>query len=214
MEAALIAFGGIILGASIAEILTWWRERRTDRKAAKRVRTMINVEIAQNLDLARDYFDSLMKVYVDDDVPPGYQEPMPDNMSIVYVWRLVSLPLPPWRSAMWESQLSELTTALSESQIMQCHRHYGHIDTVTAVKATLTGLREESLARAQRPEETKTKDRTRSRYYVEAPELWAQCERAFRLLLGAGNPLADDAERLHTAMHHLSEADQAAVPDE
>lgn len=218
MEAALIAFG-VLLGTVMSELSSWWRERRTDRKAARRVRTMINVEIVQNLSLAGDYFDSLKKVYIDDDVPEGYREPEPDNMSIVYVWRLVSLPLPPRRSAMWESQLSELTTALSENQIMQCHRHYGHIVTIATVEATLAGLRAESLSRAERQDEAKTKVITRDRYYrdryyVEGPELWAQCERAFQLMLGAGNPLADEAERMHTAKHYLSEADQAATADE
>jgi len=212
MEAVLVAFG-VILGAAMTELSTWWRERRTDRKAAKRVRTMINVEIAQNLSLARDYFDSLKKIYIDDDVPDRHREPEPDPMWIAYVWRFVSLPLPPWRSAMWESQLAELTTALSENQIMQCHRHYGHIDTVVSVKATLAGLRAESLSQAQRQDETGTKAKIRSRYYDEAPELWAQCERAFNLMLGAGNPLADEAERMNTAKHYLSEAGQAAVPD-
>lgn len=212
MEAALIAFG-VILGTATSELSFWWRERRTNKKAAKRVRTMINVEIAQNLDLASSYFESLRNVYVDDGVPEAYREPEPEDMSIFYVWRLISLPLPPWRNAMWESQLSELTTALSENQIMHCHRHYGHLDTIAAVRATLTELRAESLLRAQRQDETKTKAKTRDRYYDEAPELWAQCERSFRLMLGAGNPLADDAERKNTARHYLSEADQAAVPD-
>lgn len=213
MEAALVAFG-VILGTVMSELSFWLREWRTDKRAAKRVRTMINVEIAQNLDLARDYLESLTKDFVDSGTPPGYRESEPDDISYVHAWRLVSLPLPPWRSVLWESQLSELTTALSEKQIMQCHRHYGHVDTVAAVRATLVGLHAESLSLAQRQDESKARIKIDVRYSDEAPELWAQCERSLRLMLGAGNPLADEAERMNTAKFHLSEADQAAVSNE
>lgn len=217
MEGALIAFGGIILGATISEVLTWWRERRTDRKAAKRVRIMINVEIEQNLELARAYFESLTRDYEEDIPNAYYREPEPEEIPYFRAWRLVSLPLPPWRNAMWQSQLSELTTALSEKQIRQCHRHHAHIDSIASLKATLGGLlearRAESLQLAHLQDKLEVKKREVNRYAQDAPELWAECERAFHLMLGAGNPLADEAERLSTAKLHLSEADQAAVPD-
>ncbi len=192
MEALLVAFG-VILGTVTNDLSSRLRERRSDGKAANRVRTMLRVEIAQNLSLAKTHFAALKIDYAEYGEDQFYEPETTIERREFRAMRLVALPLPPWQHVMWQSQLTELTTALTQVQIERCHAHYGQLDAIANTKATLdvnaTVRRSESFLRAQL--EGKDQPVHRNPYESDAPELWAQCEITFDALLGAGNPLAD-----------------------
>jgi predicted DNA-binding WGR domain protein len=190
VDLTYIAFGAI-LATVLSLIQTWVTERRTDRKTASRVRTVISVEIDQNITLAETYLGQLTRDYYEYD--GDYREPDWDEVALFRAHRLRTLPLPPWRHSMWQSQLSELTMAMNQEQISRCHAHHGYLDTVASIKATLDSFwreqQEASTAFAQLPEEERKKRYQNRSYSENVDELWAQVENALKELIELGNPL-------------------------
>lgn len=178
---------GTILGFALNEIATRLREGRTEKRQIRAVRTMLSLEIDQNFALLRDFWSKVNQV--------DESEQDPDLARLRLARRLIELPLPHWSHKIWESQMPLLATALREEEIRQVHELHNRLDTITAIRSTLSALESEQQEdwRAARTESGGVPRSVAfglSRKFDEnAPGLWMECERVVHEVLDKGNPL-------------------------
>jgi len=185
---AILGVVGIILGFALSELAAWWRQNRTEKKQARAVRTLLTIEIDQNLALLRDWWSEVTDI----DSSLLYDA---DDYYLIPASRLIELPLPSWSHKMWESQSQFLAIALNHEEIRQLSEIHGGIDTIEAIHSALTG------AYAQQQEDLRSvRSKTGSailpfgltlRFTAAARQLWPECKRAASELLTRGNPLAE-----------------------
>lgn len=202
MISAIIGVVGIVIGTILGfvlnEIARWWREKRAEKKQIRAVRTMLSLEIDQNLALLRDFWSKTKDV----DLP----EDKPDRHNLILVRRLSESPLPLWSHKMWESQMPLLATALSEEEIKQVHRHHNKLDAITAIRTQLSTLKEErhqySMLQHEKSKSTEpltrgmeqvrshfSKRKLEKEFCEKASLLWEGCEQIVGDLKHLGNPL-------------------------
>jgi len=184
MEAVLLLIG-TILGFALNELATRLRENRTERKEARAVRTLLSLEIDQNIALLKEWWGEVTEA----DSP----EEDPDHYRRVVANRLIELPLPSWSHKMWESQTLLLPVALKREEIMQVYDIHSGLDRLAAIRSALVAAQREQQEdwRSARGESGGASLLGLSlRFYHIAPQLWPECERIVNELLAKGNPLA------------------------
>ncbi|MGR3309264.1 MAG: hypothetical protein ACUZ77_00670 [Candidatus Brocadiales bacterium] len=165
---------GTILGFGLNEITRLFREKRTEKKQAQAVRTLLSLEIDQNLALLRDFLGKVKHVDM------SKEKPVP--RPLIMAQRLIELPLPCWSHKMWESQMPLLATALNEEEIRQVHLHHSKLDTITDIR---TKLYEE----VKPLRDGEISEWASYRLSEKVPPLWEECERIVSKLFALKNPL-------------------------
>jgi hypothetical protein len=180
---------GAILGFRLSERATRQREERTEKRQAGAIRTLLRLEIDQNLALLRDFWSEVNQV--------DESEEDPDLARLRLARRMVGLPVPHWCHTMWKSQTPLLVVALSEEEIKQVHNLHIGLDAIAAIHSKLSALESEQREelRAARNETgmvpmSKAMGLSQS-FNRNAPGLWMECERIVREVLDKGNPLRD-----------------------
>ena len=193
MTEAIVGVIGVLLGTALGFGLNEYagrkQEARTEKMQVRSVRTIVSLEIEENLRLLWQFWRSV--------------EALPDEAdrdAMNFSRRLIQVPLPGWSHGAWESQLSSLAAALTAREIRQVHVHHNRLERITAIRAQL-----EAFAATQRDEWMSAPDAGGvvrsvaglSRVFDwNAPELWAECERGVEELRETGNPLPEEAKQL------------------
>ena len=135
MSEAIFGVIGTIIGTIWGFVLSEWatrqREERTEKRQAGAIRTMLRLEISQNLASLRDFWGKVNQV--------DESEQDPDLARLRLARRMIESPLPHWSHRMWESQMSLLTIGLSEEEIKQVHDLHNRLDAITRVGQGLAG---------------------------------------------------------------------------
>jgi hypothetical protein len=190
MEIAAVILG-VILGFGLGEFSAYRREKQVQKKLIRSVRTMVSLEIEENLRLLWQFWESVRDL--PDDV---------DGDALVYSQMLIRAPLPGWSHTAWESQMPSLAVALAAREIRHVHIHHNRLERLTAIRAQLKACHAE-----QRAEWTSARDESGmvqsiagiSRVFDwNAPELWPKCESTVKELQETGNPLPEEARQIHT----------------
>lgn len=182
---------GTIVGFVLNEVATRQRERRLKKGQIQAVRTILSLEVDQNLAVLRDFWNKVNQV---DRVDESEQDPELAHLRLAR--RLIDLPMPHWSHKMWESQMSLLATALSEEEIKRVHDLHNRLDTIATIRSTLSALASEehedwrAAPKTERGLVPLSAAWSLSRKFDKsAPGLWIECERVVHETLDKGNPL-------------------------
>lgn len=103
-------------------------KKEDDAAFAERVRTMLSVEIEDNVK-ALERFDAgidLQPVFSDPPVRKGIDRP--EVLSVTQ--------LPSWKHEYWRTLTTSIPLALSPDEIHKCHEHHSLLDELTVIKGT------------------------------------------------------------------------------
>lgn len=162
-----------------------WRERSAERSRAKSVRTLLGLEIEQNLLLVIRLKNTL--------VWSGETEDDPQNEALKKARTLIQSPLPPWSHEVFASQLSIVSEVLQPSDIAEVYEHHNHLDAITSIRTVLTQLSQQQAA-----ENAHLRSGSgaiplmaipSSVFYENAANLWEECKHLIEALERIGNPL-------------------------
>jgi hypothetical protein len=171
----IIGFGGVLLGFILSEISTWMRERKSEQQQAEATRTLLSLEIEQNLVLLRSFWERVSKA------KEGKEDE--EEITLLITSAIADRPLPSWSHRAWESQMGVLPQAISSHAILgQIHTHHTELDAIAAIRENIFVLRKAPLALVG----------VNVTFAWNAPALCAECERIVTELLSIGNPIPQD----------------------
>lgn len=177
---------GVLLGFSLSQGASYFKEQATAKKLERSVRKMIYLEIEHNLTLL-----SLLR----DEVTLARQIDKLDPQSLFF---------PTWHYKAFESHLSTLPEALNEDKIVRIFKFYGDLDKLTRIYSKMSSLKNAShKATADGNEATYSDHPVKSMFdssflWEEATKLWSDClnqwtkfEQLIQEMQEKGNPLSN-----------------------
>ncbi len=183
---SLIALIGTLSGAFFGvrwkESVINKREEKKEKRQIDSVRSLITLEINQNLKSLKELWNKINEDNLDgnnEDIEQDYQKV---NLSR----KLIQLPLPNWKNVMWEDQTSLLAISLDEGEIKKIYDIYAALDDLKSIYKQLLNLKGDE------------KEQLRSKYramrgptifLVGSPQLWTNFRGTTLKLLKNGNPL-------------------------
>lgn len=180
---------GAISGASLGFLLSEWRQWRTGKRQAVATRTLLSLEIHQNLGLLREFCHKIHEI---NELEQG------SELALLNVNRLAELSWPQWSRNAWNSLLSVLPQALKDEQaIKQVNYFYNQLDTITAICHNLSKVSSELSAMNCTIMQVTPNNQADVMSHVQYSESLKkkalkqciECEQVVRNLLDSGNPL-------------------------
>lgn len=172
---AVAAFG---LTAASALVSSWF----SNRQQAQSVRTLLSIEIEQNLELANEFWSKIKNLN------DGHVYDEPELCS-----RMISLPLPKFSDKVFNSQLPLLTSALKPNQIKQTCLFYDNLNRISPIYSKL-----DFLYKSYQDSFTSSGILARHadmRFSQNAPQIWDEVEAFFTSILVTGNPLQSKSKK-------------------
>jgi hypothetical protein len=115
-----------LVGGFVIWLLNWLWTLYTECRARNRVRTMISIEVAENLNRLRHFWDTARG---------RAQFPEGSIQAEIGVGdALATIPLPPWSHRMWESLTALIPSALREDEITNIHLVHTQLDNLTKLQ--------------------------------------------------------------------------------
>lgn len=127
MSELVVGLTGVVVGFLLNEGATFWRKQREEVKQAKAVRTILHIEIIQNLNALQNFWDEANKVEGTDNFSSD------ESRAHYMVGRLRRLVFPSWSYKVWESQLPLLPNALNVNEIKQVNHFYNQLNDITVL---------------------------------------------------------------------------------
>lgn len=121
IEAAIIGVAGALMVLLANWLWSWYVNRRT----GKRVCAMLSMEIDENLQDLREWWERTR----DTNFPAG--SPM---AGVQHVDAVKKLELPIWSHRVWQATSPLVPIALNELKIREVHRHHHKLDELSALK--------------------------------------------------------------------------------
>jgi len=188
MIEAVFAIVGTIIGFALSEIATAIRERRSEKRQAKSVRTLLKLEMTLNLQRLQGFW---AKVSLLPETRGDF-----DDQKRALGRQLIDEPLPEFEREAFESQLSHLAGVLREQEVVQVLRFYDRLRRVESVRAELTV----SLSEQREEIRVATKGGAAggmgrmlaysppTPFNEKAPRLWDEVEQLVSQIQSEGNP--------------------------
>lgn len=166
---SIISVIGTLVGAYFGYVLNETaikkKEEKDERRQIKSVRSLISLEIDQNLKSLEDLWNR-----VNED---NIKEKDNENLNSTYIKinlsrKLIGFPLPNWKHKMWEDQTALLAISLSEEKIKKIYNIHSSLDDLKSIHNKLLNLRYEEKEQldnkfyALRPTTS----------FLRAPEFW------------------------------------------
>jgi len=127
LYAALIgAAGGLVVW-----LLNWFWLLYSDHKTGVRVRTMLSIELEENLTALR-VFLSAAENHVTLPASPLGNVQLGDQLAIA--------PLPTWKHDVWDRLVASIPSALGEHKIMEVHQVHVDLEELTRLKMSSRGV--------------------------------------------------------------------------
>jgi hypothetical protein len=171
---------GAIIGAIFGFLLSELRQWTTEGKQADRVRTMLKLEIEQNLFLLREFWSKASQAEL---------LPEPD-FNIAQSFLAISLPQ--WSRRVWESQVSLLPVALSEEEIKQIHSLYNRLDQIKEKSSQLFDLVSRIPSEIEWGSNLREAAKTSSQVERDWKTMlkgWKELEKVVQVVLDSCNPI-------------------------
>jgi len=170
---------GIILGFILNEVTAWLREKRKDKKKKLAFRTVLDLEIEQNLSVLNKFWNKII------DIGNFLQDS--DEARNSKALKLIETPIPIWSRKVWEGQISYLALSLNVQEIKEIHKLYCNLDTIIAIQSRLEILRnEKDIKIAQYPVAFRSQE---EQFQHKSRELVKECEQIVREIVEKGNPI-------------------------
>lgn len=110
LSSGFVAIAGVVVGFILTGVYNYYTEKGKEKRLKKNIRTLINLEIKQNLNLLKEFYKNVKNIKT-------VKNPTEKQLIDEYSRRLIELPLPPWRHTRWDSQTATLPLALSNDEI-------------------------------------------------------------------------------------------------
>ncbi|TMS41421.1 MAG: hypothetical protein FGO69_08440 [Methanobacterium sp.] len=131
--AIILGFSGVVIGFILNELNSFLKEKKKEKKLTKNIRTLISLEISQNLELLNKLLENFGNI-------DREKNPTEHFINFDLAQRLINLPLPPWRHIRWDSQTIELASALNEYEINRIANFYNDLDALNSIQSKLHDL--------------------------------------------------------------------------
>jgi|GEM_PF-2996696 len=188
MESLLPVIVGAGLALIVSIVTTEIQLRMNTRRQSKAVRTILKLEMDSNLQLLADFWSSL--------IPVNEQERDIDTQKQRSSLSFIDAPLPVFTQRALDSQMSFLSDALNESEIMAVFRFHDRFGMLKTIRSELILAMQEQRTDLQAATIEGKGDRHRLLAYVpltpfnkKAPGMWDECDRIVKQILAEGNPL-------------------------
>lgn len=106
---------GVIVGFTLNFLRDLYKEDCSKKAETRSVRTLIKLEIQQNIDELEAFWNRLQQQEVDSNNPQQISSK---------VFRLSKTPIPPWAHKAWESQMSKVPAVFKPLEIVQISNTY------------------------------------------------------------------------------------------
>ena len=186
----------VLIGFLLSEIRNWIHEKSKEKKQSESVRTIISLEIEQNLSLLENFWKRLnnfIKEEKDKDIKDK------DSISTKLSYRFIEMPELNWNHKFVESQLSFMSLAFNKDEINKIMNFHSQLDAITEIQKKLSFIKNKADEKGYtRASQMKSADifghlvasyTSNSTFIKKAPELWGECERIVLEVLDKGNPL-------------------------
>ncbi len=191
-RASLPTLASVAVGFGLSELGTWLRASRSDKRQRASVRTLLRIEVAENLAALRPYWEAITED-LGSTTTGG-------NVRGTYARGMVQRPLPPWSHLMWDAQATALPAALSPQEIRAMQRHYANLAALGMYRQQLVEVDRADVVAQQTAVEipppmvgmAATRQVVERRFYEVAARLWPNIEQAATELLEQGVPLNAD----------------------
>jgi hypothetical protein len=121
IEAAIIGVGGALL----VWLASWLWSLHVDRRTGKRVRAMLSMEIDENLQNLREWWERTNASAFPSNHPMA---------GVQHADAVKRLELPIWSHRVWQATVQLVPIALDETKYREVHRHHQNLDQLSALK--------------------------------------------------------------------------------
>lgn len=191
-QSVITAIGTIVGGTILGFTLSEYSAKRSKKEEIKSVRTLISLEITQNLKSLQELLD---KINEERDDLENKGDIDLENIKLKLATKLIEIPPINWKHSMWENQRSLLAISLTEEEIKKVYNIYTSFDDLTSIYSKLLNFIDEDK------EYNKTIPTGKfipisegipilsNIFGMHAPAFWTDFEKISLQLLEKGNPL-------------------------
>lgn len=121
IEAAIIG----VSGALLVWLASWLWTLHIERRTGTRIRSMLSMEIDENLQTLQGWWKRTNNSAFTSDSPMA---------GVQHVDAVRTLKLPIWSHRVWQATVQLVPMALNEAQYREVHRHHHSLDQLSALK--------------------------------------------------------------------------------
>lgn len=186
----------VLFGFLLSEIRNWIHEKSKEKKQYESVRTIISLEIEQNLSLLENFWKKLNN-FIKEEKDEDNEDK--DSISTKLAYRFIEMPELNWNHKFVESQLSFMSLAFNKDEISKIMKFHSQLDAITEIQKKLSFIKNKADEKGYtRASQMKSADivgslvasyTSNSTFIKKVPELWGECERIVLEVLDKGNQL-------------------------
>lgn len=194
---------GLFIGFILTETGNWIHEKSKEKKQSKSVRTIISLEIEQNLSLLKDFWSKLKPIVqekqknnIDNELEEAERKKL---IASEFSNKFIEMPKLNWNHKFVDSQLSFMSLAFNKDEINKIMNFHSKLDAIAEIQKKLSFIKNKADEKGYtRASQIKSADivgplvasyTSNSTFIKKAPELWGECERIVLEVLDKGNPL-------------------------
>jgi hypothetical protein len=141
MDKLIISILGVVLGFVLSQLAEWFKSIQRYKKQRKSIRRIFFLEIKKNYRLLYLFWNQIKEsAQIDDEIPADPAEyPIAHYISIT--------PFPHLSTTIWETHLSQITSAYDSEEITKLWGFYEDISQLDNLSKSIKYLRESAYAR-------------------------------------------------------------------
>jgi len=176
---------GVVVGFLLSQLAGLMRETATKKKVRRSIRTLLALELDQNLNLLKDYWHDV-SLPADEDEPD-------ENPTDRLVRRSREVPYPPLQAIAWQAHIDRTSEVLNENELKQVWQQYEIIQFLPTLHSRLSESRPDETAkgygylRASRA--LRTQGITAATFTSEPAALMMEYKTLISETIKTGNPL-------------------------
>ncbi|WP_017300653.1 hypothetical protein [Nodosilinea nodulosa] len=126
---AIASLLGVFIGFLLNFLRDSYKENRVANKEKKSIRTLIRLEIQQNIDELKLFWEQVVKEISEDEISVFAT----GRQITSRLLKLSKSPFPEWRCKAWESQMTRVPAAFEDNEIVQIQSTYKRMSKITSL---------------------------------------------------------------------------------